>query len=63
MLEKKEKQEVHVKFPNDFVFFKMRIEPEEIKDEIKFQTEVFVSYKGMRIAILKEDYNNLKYGK
>jgi hypothetical protein len=34
MLEKKEKQEVHVRFPIDSVFFKMRIEPEEIKDEI-----------------------------
>lgn len=59
MLEEKQNNEVHVRFPNDCTFFKMRIQKEEIKNELEFQNEVFIDYKGMRISILKEDYINL----
>ena len=56
-----EKIEVLVRFANESVYYnKIKIDPTKIEDPMVFIDEVFVSIDGVRVAMKKEDWNNLK---
>jgi hypothetical protein len=55
------KVEVLVRFANESVYYnKIKIDPLKIKDPMVFTDEVFVTIDGVRVAMKKEDWNNLK---
>jgi hypothetical protein len=55
------KIEVLVRFANEGVYYsKIKIDPTKIEDPMVFTDEVFVSIDGVRVAMKKEDWNNLK---
>jgi hypothetical protein len=54
------KQEVLVKLAGTSVYNKhINIDPNNLTNIIKFTKEVFADIDGIRIAILREDYENL----
>lgn len=56
-----EKVEVLVRFANESVYYnKIKIDPTKIEDPMVFIDEVFVTIDGIRVAMKKEDWNNLK---
>lgn len=56
-----EKVEVLVRFANESVYYnKIKIDPTKIEDPMVFIDEVFVTIDGVRVAMKKEDWNNLK---
>jgi hypothetical protein len=56
-----EKFEVLVRFANESVYYnKIKIDPSKIEDPMVFTDEVFVTIDGIRVAMKKEDWNNLK---
>jgi hypothetical protein len=56
-----EKVEVLVRFANESVYYnKIKIDPTKIEDPMVFTDEVFVTIDGIRVAIKREDWNNLK---
>jgi hypothetical protein len=56
-----EKFEVLVRFANESVYYnKIKIDPSKIEDPMIFTDEVFVTIDGIRVAMKKEDWNNLK---
>jgi hypothetical protein len=56
-----EKVEVLVRFANESVYYnKIKIDPTKIEDPMVFTDEVFVSIDGVRVAMKREDWNNLK---
>jgi len=56
-----EKVEVLVRFANESVYYnKIKIDPTKMEDPMVFTDEVFVSIDGVRVAMKKEDWNNLK---
>jgi hypothetical protein len=56
-----EKIEVLVRFANESVYYnKIKIDPTKIEDPMVFIDEVFVTIDGVRVAMKKEDWNNLK---
>jgi hypothetical protein len=57
----KQKIEVLVRFANESVYYnKIKIDPTKIEDPMVFTDEVFVTIDGIRVAIKREDWNNLK---
>ncbi len=55
------KVEILVRFANESVYYnKIKIDPLKIKDPMVFTDEVFVTIDGVRVAMKKEDWNNLK---
>ena len=55
------KIEVLVRFANESVYYsKIKIDPTKIEDPMVFIDEVFVTIDGIRVAMKKEDWNNLK---
>jgi hypothetical protein len=55
------KVEVLVRFANESVYYnKIKIDPSKIEDPMVFTDEVFVTIDGVRVAMKKEDWNNLK---
>ena len=55
------KVEVLVRFANESVYYnKIKIDPLKIKDPMVFTDEVFVTIDGVRVAMKKEDWDNLK---
>lgn len=60
-IEMKQKIEVLVRFANESVYYnKIKIDPTKIEDPMVFIDEVFVTIDGVRVAMKKEDWNNLK---
>jgi len=56
-----EKVEVLVRFANESVYYnKIKIDPTKMEDPMVFIDEVFVTIDGIRVAMKKEDWNNLK---
>jgi len=56
-----EKVEVLVRFANEGVYYnKIKIDPTKIEDPMVFIDEVFITIDGIRVAIKREDWNNLK---
>jgi len=56
-----EKVEVLVRFANESLYYnKIKIDPTKIEDPMVFTDEVFVNIDGVRVAMKKEDWNNLK---
>ncbi len=56
-----EKVEVLVRFANEGVYYNtIKIDPSKISDPMIFTDEVFVTIDGIRVAMKKEDWNNLK---
>jgi hypothetical protein len=55
------KVEVLVRFANESVYYnKIKIDPSKIEDPMVFTDEVFVTIDGVRVAMKKEDWDNLK---
>ena len=55
------KVELLVRFANESVYYnKIKIDPTKIEDPMVFTDEVFVTIDSVRVAIKKEDWNNLK---
>ena len=55
------KVEILVRFANESVYYnKIKIDPTKIKDPMIFTDEVFVTIDGIRVAMKKEDWNDLK---
>jgi hypothetical protein len=55
------KVEVLVRFANESVYYnKIKIDPSKIEDPMIFTDEVFVTIDGIRVAMKKEDWNDLK---
>jgi hypothetical protein len=56
-----DKVEVLVRFANESVYYnKIKIDPTKMEDPMVFINEVFFTIDGIRVAIKKEDWNNLK---
>jgi len=56
-----QKIEVLVRFANEGVYYnKIKIDPTKIEDPMVFIDEVFITIDGIRVAIKREDWNNLK---
>jgi hypothetical protein len=56
-----EKVEVLVRFANESVYYnKIKIDPTKIEEPMIFIDEVFVTIDGVRVAMKREDWNNLK---
>ena len=55
------KVEVLVRFANESVYYnRIKIDPSKIEEPMVFTDEVFVTIDGVRVAMKKEDWNNLK---
>jgi hypothetical protein len=55
------KIEVLVRFANEGTYYNtISIDPKKIEDPMIFTDEVFVTIDGIRVAMKKEDWNNLK---
>ncbi len=55
------KVELLVRFANESVYYnRIKIDPSKIEEPMVFTDEVFVTIDGVRVAIKKEDWNNLK---
>jgi hypothetical protein len=55
------KVEILVRFANESVYYnKIKIDPSKIEEPMVFTDEVFVTIDGVRVAMKKEDWNNLK---
>ena len=55
------KVEILVRFANESVYYnRIKIDPSKIEEPMVFTDEVFVTIDGVRVAIKKEDWNNLK---
>lgn len=55
------KVEILVRFANESVYYsRIKIDPTKIEDPMVFTDEVFVTIDGIRVAMKKEDWNNLK---
>ena len=60
-IEMEQKIEVLVRFANEGVYYnKIKIDPTKIEDPMVFIDEVFITIDGIRVAIKREDWNNLK---
>ena len=55
------KVEILVRFANESIYYnRIKIDPSKIEEPMVFTDEVFVTIDGVRVAIKKEDWNNLK---
>jgi hypothetical protein len=55
------KEELLVRFANESLYYKrIEIDLEKIKNVLVFPNEVFFSLDDIRVAIKKEDWNNLQ---
>lgn len=55
------KEELLVRFANESLYYKrIEINLEKIKNVLVFPNEVFFSVDDIRVAIKKEDWNNLQ---
>jgi hypothetical protein len=55
------KIEVLVRFANEGTYYNtISIDPKKIEDPMIFTDEVFVTIDGIRVAMKKEDWNDLK---
>ena len=55
------KKTVMVRFAGDNVYYRrIDLNPKKIKDEMIFKNEVFFTIDGTRLAIKKEDWNEIK---
>ena len=55
------KVEILVRFANESVYYnRIKIDPSKIEEPMVFTDEVFVTIDGIRVAIKREDWNNLK---
>jgi hypothetical protein len=55
------KVEILVRFANESVYYnRIKIDPSKIEEPMVFTDEVFVTIDGIRVAMKKEDWNNLK---
>jgi hypothetical protein len=55
------KVEILVRFANESVYYnRIKIDPSKIEEPMVFTDEVFVTIDGVRVAMKKEDWNNLK---
>ena len=55
------KEELLVRFANESLYYKrIEIDLEKIKNVLVFPNEVFFSVDDIRVAIKKEDWNNLQ---
>jgi len=55
------KEELLVRFANESLYYKrIEINLEKIKNVLVFPNEVFFSVDNIRVAIKKEDWNNLQ---
>jgi hypothetical protein len=55
------KIEVLVRFANEGTYYNtISIDPKKIEDPMIFTDEVFVTIDGIRVAMKKEDWNNLE---
>jgi hypothetical protein len=55
------KVELLVRFANESVYYnRIKIDPSKIEEPMVFTDEVFVTIDGIRVAMKKEDWNNLK---
>jgi hypothetical protein len=55
------KVEILVRFANESVYYnRIKIGPSKIEEPMVFTDEVFVTIDGIRVAMKKEDWNNLK---
>jgi hypothetical protein len=56
-----EKVDILVRFANEGTYYNtISIDPKKIEDPMIFTDEVFVTIDGIRVAMKKEDWNNLK---
>jgi hypothetical protein len=56
-----QKVKIYVRFPNDGEYYtKINVNPTKIEDPMIFMDEVFVTIDGIRVAMKKKDWNNLK---
>jgi hypothetical protein len=56
-----EKIDILVRFANEGTYYNtISIDPKKIEDPMVFTDEVFVTIDGIRVAMKKEDWNNLK---
>ena len=56
-----EKIDILVRFANEGTYYNtISIDPKKIEDPMIFTDEVFVTIDGIRVAMKKEDWNNLK---
>jgi hypothetical protein len=55
------KVEILVRFANESGYYnRIKIDPSKIEDPMIFTDEVFVTIDGIRVAMKKEDWNDLK---
>jgi hypothetical protein len=53
--------EIYVRFANESDYHnKITVNPDKIENPVIFRDEVFVTIDGIRVAIKKEDWCNLK---
>jgi len=53
--------EIYVRFANESDYYnKITVNPDKIENPVIFTDEVFVTIDGIRVAIKKEDWYNLK---
>jgi hypothetical protein len=56
-----EKVDILVRFANEGTYYNtISIDPKKIEDPMIFTDEVFVTIDGIRVAMKKEDWNDLK---
>jgi hypothetical protein len=56
-----EKVDILVRFANEGTYYNtISIDPKKIEDPMVFIDEVFVTIDGIRVAMKKEDWNNLE---
>jgi hypothetical protein len=56
-----EKIDILVRFANEGTYYNtISIDPKKIEDPMVFIDEVFVTIDGIRVAMKKEDWNNLE---
>jgi hypothetical protein len=56
-----EKIDILVRFANEGTYYNtISIDPKKIEDPMIFTDEVFVTIDGIRVAMKKEDWNNLE---
>lgn len=56
-----EKVRLLVRFANENVYYStIEINPKNIKDPMEFPNEVFFTIDGIRVAVKKEDWENIE---
>lgn len=55
------KEELLVRFANETIYYnRVSIDPEKIKDPLIFPKEVFFTIDNVRVAVKKDDWNELQ---